>query len=118
MKTRHTTAAVFAATMLCILLAAGALYAGPPQKKQNDAAAADGAPTAPKPHDSVDQAGYRIEQPGTITFTVGMVIKGKLEKPQVMIFLPKERTFYREQKFTHSFTDDLSEPLPFSPILE
>jgi hypothetical protein len=73
-------------------------------------------PAAPK--DTVTQQGYRIDQPGTITFTVGMVIKGKVEKPQVMIFLPKEKSYFREQEFSHSFRDELSRPLPFSPLLE
>jgi len=112
---------LFTATVLCSLLAASALQAGQPvktAKQQAAAAASPGQAPAAKPHDSTDQAGYRIEQPGTITFTVGMVIKGKIEKPQVMIFLPKEKTYFRTQKFTHSFTDDLEEPLPFTPILE
>jgi hypothetical protein len=68
--------------------------------------------------DTSGHQGYRIDQPGTITFTVGMVIKGKIEKPQVMIFLPKEKSFYRELKLTHSFADELNAPLPFSPVVE
>ena len=62
--------------------------------------------------------GYRIEEPGTITFTVGVKIKGKVEKPQVMIFLPKEKPYYREVEFTHSFTDAIMEPQPFQPLIE
>ena len=62
-------------------------------------------------------AGYRIDQPGTITFTVGLKIKGKVEKPQVMIFLPKERPYYRDPEFTRSFRYELSEPIPLSPLL-
>jgi hypothetical protein len=68
--------------------------------------------------DSAAHSGYRIDQPGTITFTVGVVIKGKVDKPQVMIFLPKEKPFFREFKPTHSFADDLRDPLPFEPLLE
>jgi hypothetical protein len=59
--------------------------------------------------------GYRIEKPGTITFTVGVKIKGKVEKPQVMIFLPKEKPVYKEITIAHSFYDDIMEPLPFEP---
>ena len=59
---------------------------------------------------------YRIDKPGTITFTVGVKIKGKVEKPQVMIFLPKERPFYEKATFSHSFSEDLMKPLPFSPL--
>ena len=61
---------------------------------------------------------YRIDQPGTITFTVGLVIKGKVEKPQVVIFLPKEKTYYRDIEFDFSFDKDVSTPLPFIPIIE
>lgn len=68
--------------------------------------------------DSVEEQGYRIEQPGTITFTVGVKIRGKVEKPQVMIFLPKEKTVYREIKFERSFLEDLADPLPFTPIID
>ncbi len=61
---------------------------------------------------------YRIEQPGTITFTVGIKIKGKVAKPQVMIFLPKEKSLYRELDFSYSFQKDLGKPIPFEPIME
>jgi hypothetical protein len=99
-------------TGLATLFAWLMLQAGP---------AADAAPKVNPPgtqKDTVTQPGYRIDQPGTITFTVGMVIKGKVEKPQVMIFLPKEKSYFREQEFSHSFRDELSQPLPFSPLLE
>jgi hypothetical protein len=59
--------------------------------------------------------GYRIEKPGTITFTVGVKIKGKVEKPQVLIFLPKEKPVYKEITLTRSFFSDIMEPLPFDP---
>jgi hypothetical protein len=58
---------------------------------------------------------YRIEKPGTITFTVGVKIKGKVEKPQVMIFLPKEKPAYQEISIVHSFYKDIMEPLPLKP---
>ena len=64
------------------------------------------------------EQGYRIDQPGTITFTVGVKISGKVEKPQVMIFLPKEKTLYREEVFSRSFRDELMQPLPFTPVTE
>jgi hypothetical protein len=62
-----------------------------------------------------DEQGYHIEKPGTITFTVGVKIKGKVEKPQVVIFLPKEKPVYREVTITHSFYKELMEPLPLRP---
>jgi hypothetical protein len=61
---------------------------------------------------------YRIEKPGTITFTVGVKIIGKVEKPQVMIFLPKEKSIYKTNDLTRSFSSELNEPLPFTPLLE
>lgn len=66
----------------------------------------------------IKDVGYRIEQPGTITFTVGIKIKGKVEKPQVVIFLPKEKSQYRQMDFSYSFQKDISKPLPFVPIIE
>ena len=64
------------------------------------------------------QEGYRIDQPGTITFTVGVKISGKVEKPQVMIFLPKEKTLYRDETVHRSFREELLQPLPFTPLME
>ncbi|MBD3392159.1 MAG: hypothetical protein GF418_08780 [Chitinivibrionales bacterium] len=61
---------------------------------------------------------YVVEQPGTITFKHGIVIVGKVEKPQVMIFLPKEKPYYRDISFERSFAEDMTEPLPFEPIIE
>jgi hypothetical protein len=78
----------------------------------------------PFPSDAADLAhdnstredqGYRIEKPGTITFTVGVKIKGKVEKPQVVIFLPKEKPVYREVTIKHSFYEEIMEPLPLEP---
>ncbi len=69
--------------------------------------------------DEIDKTnGYRIDQPGTITFTVGVKIKGKVERPQVIIFIPKEKPIYREILIEHSFKEDILKPLPFIPIVE
>jgi hypothetical protein len=65
-----------------------------------------------------DDKGYKIEKPGTITFTVGVVIKGKVEKPQVVIFLPKEKPDYEPFMFNQSFKEDLMKPLPLRPMAE
>lgn len=62
--------------------------------------------------------GYKIEEPGTITFTVGVKISGKVEKPQVVIFLLKEKTLYRNELFERSFYERHGELLPFTPIVE
>lgn len=79
------------------------------EQKSKDSVATD---------DNSGVQGYRIDQPGTITFTVGVKIKGKVEKPQVMIFLPKEKTIYRDVEFSKSFKEDLMKPLPFTPLIE
>jgi hypothetical protein len=62
-----------------------------------------------------DQGGYKIEKPGTITFTVGVTIKGKVEKPQVVIFLPKEKSQYEPMNFERSFATDIMNPAPLNP---
>jgi hypothetical protein len=59
--------------------------------------------------------GFRIDEPGTITFTVAMKIEGKIDKPQVMIFLPKEKRYYRKITFSHSFHKEIMSPFPFTP---
>lgn len=73
-------------------------------------------PPAESQEEKAVDTGYRIDVPGTITFTVGVKIKGKVEKPQVVIFLPKERSYYRDMKFSYSFENEISKPLPFVPI--
>ena len=67
---------------------------------------------------SGSEKGYTIEEPGTITFKVGLKIKGKVAKPQVVIFLPKEETIQRDMSFERSFTDNIMESLPFVPIMD
>ncbi len=67
---------------------------------------------------SIASQGYRVDEPGTITFTVGVKIKGKVEKPQVVIFLPKEKPLFRPVTFSYSFKDDLLRPLPYAPLLK
>jgi hypothetical protein len=102
---RLPSRATYAAALLLLMLATGAVT-GP----------AKNVATAPADSSGDVRQGYRIDQPGTITFTVGVKISGKVEKPQVMIFLPKEKTLYREEVFTRSFKDELMQPLPFTPI--
>jgi hypothetical protein len=67
--------------------------------------------------DEINQL-YKIEKPGTITFTVGVKIRGKVEKPQVIIFLPKEKSIYKEHVLDRSFSAELSQPLDFEPLIE
>lgn len=64
------------------------------------------------------QSEFSVEQPGSITFKTGVTIIGNVEKPQVLIFLPKEKPFYREIAFTRSFGKEAAEPMPFEPLSE
>ena len=64
-----------------------------------------------------EDKGYRIDKPGTITFTVGITVKGKVEKPQVIIFLPKEKPVYRTAAVSMSFLQDIMKPMPFVPVV-
>ncbi len=73
-------------------------------------------PAAGQPLD--EGSDYVVDQPGTITFKHGIVIVGKVEKPQVMIFLPKEKSYYRKVSFSRSFSDEIAQALPFEPIIE
>jgi hypothetical protein len=107
------------AAVVLVFTGAVLLFAQPPGSGvQPDHGQGEAPKQEGKKPDSSSQPAFRIDQPGTITFTVGMVIKGKIEKPQVIIFLPKEKTYYRDLKFTHSFADEIITPLPFSPVVE
>jgi hypothetical protein len=61
---------------------------------------------------------FSVEQPGSITFKTGVVIVGNVEKPQVMIFLPKEKSYYRQVRLSRSFEKDAAEPMLFEPVVE
>ena len=84
------------------------------------AAASVSPPVRSQPADtsSAGGRGYRIDKPGTITFTTGVVIKGKVEKPQVMIFLPKEKSFYEPVSISKSFVKEIMEPMPLIPLVQ
>lgn len=65
-----------------------------------------------------DSTGYVIDQPGTITFTSGVKIKGKVEKPQVVIFMTKENALSRPMDFDYSFENEIMKPIKLTPLLE
>jgi len=83
------------------LILAAALMA--PARAQNDEV------------DDLAEKGYKIDKPGTITFTVGVKIVGKVERPQVVIFLPKERSLFRPIVYSRSFSEEIMTPLEFHP---
>lgn len=98
------TTQLFASGLIVLFAYCISLYAALPETKMDTVQAQNG------------KSNYTIEKPGTITFTVGVKIKGKVEKPQVMIFLPKEKPVYKKTALSCSFKDDIMEPLPFNPV--
>jgi len=67
------------------------------------------------PSDSTESGQYSVDAPGTITFTSGSKIEGKVEKPQVIIFLPKQDPVFESNSFEKDYTEDLQRPLTFNP---
>jgi lipopolysaccharide export LptBFGC system permease protein LptF len=85
------------------------------------------APHAAKPATAVadtaskrtpNSQGYVVRLPGEITFTTGAVIEGKIEKPQVMIILPKEKTQADSIIFDQDFRAEMLKPLDTDPRAE
>lgn len=65
-----------------------------------------------------ERQSYVLRRPGEITFTTGAVIEGKVEKPQVMIILPKEKTLADSILFDQSFRAQMLTPLEIDPRQE
>jgi hypothetical protein len=97
-----------------ILCAVASIIASGP--KGAESAAKDTTESAATGAAASGGAAYRIDKPGTLTFTGGVKIKGKVEKPQVMIFLPKEKPYYHTTTFSYSFSDEIMKPLPFTAM--
>ncbi|OGJ86846.1 MAG: hypothetical protein A2268_14335 [Candidatus Raymondbacteria bacterium RifOxyA12_full_50_37] len=57
---------------------------------------------------------FVIRKPGEITFTTGIVIEGRVEKPQVMLILTKERLKLQSIRFERSFVNRITEPVAYS----
>lgn len=107
---------------LLLLLAACPVFAANlPAKADIKASTSKSAPkasTAMVDSETQQEQSYRVDKPGTITFTVGVKIKGKVEKPQVVIFLPKEKPVYRPVTLEKSYVKDIMKPLRFTPGAE
>lgn len=54
---------------------------------------------------------YYFQKPGEIVFTQGTVIKGKVERPQVVIIIQKEKIKQVESTFEKSFKSEILKPL-------
>jgi hypothetical protein len=87
-----------------LAMVASALFAqmGPPVIPARTAAA------APKDEDFV------IKKPGEITFTSGIVIEGRVEKPQVMLILTKEKIKANPFVFQQSFIKNITDPIRYN----
>ena len=57
---------------------------------------------------------FIIKKPGEITFTSGIVIEGRVEKPQVMLVLTKERIKVEPVLFQQSFLKNITDPLRYN----
>jgi len=58
-----------------------------------------------------DKAEYYFQKPGELVFIKGTVIKGKVERPQVMIIIQKEKIKKTEKKLKRSFRKEILKPL-------
>ena len=58
-----------------------------------------------------DDERFVIKRPGEITFTTGIVIEGRIEKPQVIIVLSKEEIKVKPVSFSNSFLAHVVRPL-------
>jgi len=57
---------------------------------------------------------FVIKKPGEITFTSGIVIEGRVEKPQVMLVLTKEKIKVEPVIFQQSFVKNITDPLRYN----
>lgn len=61
-----------------------------------------------------NQEDFIIKKPGELTFTTGVVIEGRVEKPQVMLVLSKEALRLEPVTFEKSFLDNITRPLQYN----
>jgi hypothetical protein len=66
------------------------------------------AQSKPSPQNDDD---FVIKRPGEITFTSGIVIEGRVEKPQVLLIMTKEKTKLPELKLKASMLRFIEEPV-------
>jgi hypothetical protein len=63
--------------------------------------------TTPKSEDD----DFVIKKPGEITFTSGIIIEGRVEKPQVLLIMTKEKTKLPPLKLNSSMIRFIEEPV-------
>jgi len=57
---------------------------------------------------------FVIKKAGEITFTTGVVIEGRVEKPQVMLILSKEALRLEPETFEKSFINKITRPMQYN----
>ncbi len=108
---------VVTAALLTISAAPPRPSAAPASKPAKPASAAAPKTAAPDTAaKSDDRQSFVLRRPGEITFTTGAVIEGKIEKPQVMIILPKEKIQADSIIFDQSFRAQMLEPLDIQSV--
>lgn len=65
-------------------------------------------------NDGRNEDDYVVKKPGEITFTTGIVIEGRVEKPQVILILTKEKVKMEPLHFDHSFVKNITEPVRYN----
>jgi hypothetical protein len=91
--------------VFAVMAAAVCVFAQLPPKAGGKPAAAG---------DPADRDDFVIRKPGEITFTTGIVIEGRVEKPQVMLILTKERIKLQPVTFERSFVNRVTEPVYYN----
>jgi hypothetical protein len=59
---------------------------------------------------------FVIKKPGEITFTSGIIIEGRVEKPQVLLIMTKEKTKLPPLKLNASMIRFIEEPVNISSV--
>ena len=75
---------------------------------EGDSECEQAGPAAQKDEDFI------IKKPGEISFTSGIVIEGRVEKPQVLLVLTKERIKVDPVVFQQSFLKNITDPLRYN----
>jgi len=60
---------------------------------------------------AADPNDFVIKKPGEITFTSGIIIEGRVEKPQVLLIMTKEKTKLPALKLNSSMIRFIEEPV-------
>ncbi|OGS37574.1 MAG: hypothetical protein A2293_00195 [Elusimicrobia bacterium RIFOXYB2_FULL_49_7] len=102
--------------LICLTVSVAVVFAAPEERLPKLPASAlmrSMAAVAEKAATGRSNENYVIRKPGEITFTTGIVIEGRVEKPQVMLILTKERIRLDPVLFRRSFLKDITRSLQY-----